>query len=58
MPKRRKPGLADRRTDEHRAKPADYRRAKHRVYGPPMAPTVYDMTPSEFTAIKGAGGRT
>lgn len=49
--------FTDHRHDRYRRVPASYARARHRAYGPPNAPTIYDMTPDEFTSAKGVGPR-
>lgn len=55
-PRHRKVGFADRIPDERRNAPK--KTPRHRMEGPERAPTIFDMTPDEFTAVKGAGGRT
>lgn len=57
MAKHKLEGFVDRRAEKFRNLPADYSRAKHRKIGPPNRPVLQDMTPSEFTSIKGAGPR-
>jgi hypothetical protein len=57
-PKHRKPGFPDRKPENRRTTKQRFGDARHRMEGPELAPTIYDITPAEFWGIKGAGGRT